>query len=114
MKIYHNSRCSKSRCALGYLEDEGVAFEVVNYLEETPSKEELRDILKKLGIKAEELIRKGEQDFKDNFKGKSLSEEEWIEAMVNYPKLIERPIIVDGDKAVIGRPPEEVFKLIKK
>lgn len=99
---------------MGYLEDEGAAFEVVNYLEETPSKEELRDILKKLGIKAEELIRKGEQDFKDNFKGKSLSEEEWIEAMVNYPKLIERPIIVDGDKAVIGRPPEEVFKLIKK
>lgn len=99
---------------MGHLEDEGVAFEVVNYLEETPSKEELRDILKKLGIKAEELIRKGEQDFKDNFKGKSLSEEEWIEAMVNYPKLIERPIIVDGDKAVIGRPPEEVFKLIKK
>lgn len=114
MKIYHNTRCSKSRCAIGYLEDADVDFEVVKYLEETPSKAEIKDLLKKLGIKAEELVRKGEQIFKDNYRGKTLSEEEWIDAMAEHPRLIERPIIVDGDRAIIGRPPEKVLEFLKK
>src|SRR5690554_7208188 len=80
MKIYHNPRCSKSREALEILQEKGVEVDVVKYLEETPSAEALRDLLKKLGMKAEEIVRKGEKDYKENFKGKSLTDEEWIQA----------------------------------
>lgn len=113
MKIYHNPRCSKSRCSLDLLTERGIEFEIVKYLEEVPTKKELKSLLKKLNIKAEELVRKGEKEYKENYIGKTLSEEEWIEAMVKYPKLIERPIFENGDKAVIGRPPERVLELIK-
>ena len=109
--VYHNSRCSKSRCALQYIEDKGNSYELVEYLKTTPDSKELKDILKKLGMKAEDLIRKGESDFKDNFKGKTLSESEWIAAMIKYPKLIERPIIILGNKAVVGRPTEKIDEL---
>ncbi|HZH85951.1 MAG TPA: arsenate reductase (glutaredoxin) [Brumimicrobium sp.] len=112
MKIYHNPRCSKSRSALQLLEDKGLEVEIVKYLEDTPSKSELKDLLKKLGLKAEEIVRKGENDYKENFKGKILSEDEWIAAFIRYPKLIERPIFVKGDKAVVGRPPENVLSLL--
>ena len=71
-----------------------------------------KEIIDKLGIKPTDLLRKGEKDFKENFKGKSLTDEEWLEAMVQYPKLIERPIVVKGDKAVLGRPPENVKILL--
>ena len=109
--VYHNSRCSKSRCALQYIEDQGDSYEIVEYLKTSPSTEELKEILKKLGMKAEELIRRGEAEFKDNYKGKILSEAEWITAMVKYPKLIERPIIILDDKAVVGRPTEKIEEL---
>ncbi len=112
MKIYHNPRCSKSRSALQLLEEKGVEVEVVKYLEDTPSKEELKGLLKKLGMKAEQIVRKGEQDYKDNFKGKTLSDDEWIAAFIKFPKLIERPIFIKGDKAVVGRPPENVLTLL--
>tara|TARA_R100000951_G_scaffold116056_2_gene126353 strand:- start:214 stop:552 length:339 start_codon:yes stop_codon:yes gene_type:complete len=112
MLIYHNPRCSKSRQTLQLLEEKGVSPEVILYLDEVPSKSDLKDILKKLGFSAEQLIRKGEKDFKENFKGKNLSEDEWIDAMVKFPKLIERPIVVKGDTAVIGRPPEDVLGLL--
>lgn len=113
MKIFHNSRCSKSRSALSILQEKGLDVTVVNYLETPPSIKEIKDILKKLGIKAEELVRKGEKEFKENYKGKELTEDEWINAMAKYPKLIERPIFVNGDKAVVGRPPEKVLELIE-
>ncbi len=112
MKIYHNPRCSKSRNTLNIITEKGANVTVVEYLKTPPTKEELKDLLKKLNIPAQELIRKGEQDFKDNFKGKNLSEEEWIDAMIKFPKLIERPIVVNGDKAVIGRPPEKVLEIL--
>lgn len=112
MKIYHNPRCRKSRETLQIIEDKGVGVEVVKYLEDVPSKQELKELLGKLGIPAEKLLRKGEAIFKEEFKGKSLSEEEWIEVMVNNPKLIERPIVVKGDKAVLGRPPQNVLELL--
>jgi arsenate reductase len=112
MKIYHNPRCSKSRQTLALINDAGKEVEIVEYLANRPSKEELVDLLSKLGMKAEELIRKGESVFKDSFKGKELSEKKWIEAMIRYPKLIERPIVVKGDKAVLGRPPENVLSLL--
>ncbi|MGV6861271.1 MAG: arsenate reductase (glutaredoxin) [Putridiphycobacter sp.] len=112
MKIYHNPRCSKSRNTLNIINENGQEVTVVEYLKTPPSKAELKELLKKLNIPAEKLIRKGEADFKENFKGKTLSEDEWIDAMVAYPKLIERPIVVNGDKAVIGRPPENVLEII--
>ena len=112
MKIYHNPRCSKSRNTLNIITEKGADVTIVEYLKTPPTKEELKDLLKKLNIPAQKLIRKGEQDFKDNFKGKELTEEEWIDAMVKFPKLIERPIVVNGDKAVIGRPPEKVLDIL--
>ena len=111
MKIYHNPRCSKSRETLALIKDAGKEVEIIEYLNNRPSKEELVDVLQKLGLKAEQIIRKGEAAYKDNFKGKELSEKKWIEAMIRYPKLIERPIVIAGDKAVLGRPPQNVIDL---
>jgi len=112
MKIYHNSRCSKSRDSFNLLTEKGIEFETVEYLKTPLTKEELTDLLAKLNIPAKDLIRKGEAEFKDNFKGEELSEKQWIDAMIQFPKLIERPIVVKGDKAVIGRPIEKVIDLI--
>lgn len=112
IKILHNNRCSKSRCALEILKENGFDYEVVSYLEDVPSEEELTIIIEKLGILAEELVRKGEKDYKDNFKGKKLTEKEWISAMIKYPKLIERPIVINGNKAVVGRPPESILNIL--
>ena len=112
MKIYHNPRCRKSRETLKLIEESGNEVEIINYLENIPSEEELKDILDKLNITAENLLRKGESIFKENFKGKILSENQWIEVMVKNPKLIERPIVVKGDKAVLGRPPQNVEELL--
>ena len=112
MKIYHNPRCSKSRQTLQFIEEKGAAVEIVKYLEDIPSESELKSILKALGIEAKALLRKGEADFKEHFKGKDLSEDEWIKAMIQYPKMIERPIVVKNNKAVLGRPPENVLDLL--
>jgi arsenate reductase len=112
MKIYHNPRCGKSRETLKILQDNGVEPEIVKYLEDIPTAEELKNILGKLKMKPEALVRKTEKIYKEKFKGKELSDEEWIEAMIKYPKLIQRPIVVKGNKAVLGRPPENVKELI--
>ncbi len=112
MKIYHNNRCSKSRQTLELLNQNNQEVEVVEYLKTPLTAKEIRDLLNLLGISAFELVRKGEEVYKKEFKGKDLSEEEWIAAMESHPKLIERPIVVKGDKAVIGRPPERVLDLI--
>ena len=112
MKILHNNRCSKSRCALEILENKGLDFEIIKYLENPLSAVEIKDLLKKLNLPASAIIRKGEVDYKANYKGKNMSENDWIEAMVKFPKLIERPIIIKGDKAVVGRPPENIDLLL--
>ena len=112
MKIYHNPRCTKSREALQLLKDNGADVEVIEYLKEVPGEKELKEVLAKLNIPAEELVRKGENIYKEKFKGKNFNEQEWIRIMVEYPKLIERPIVVDGYRAVIGRPPEKVLELL--
>lgn len=109
MKIYHNPRCAKSRETLALIEEKGVKPEIIEYLKELPTKDELKNILSFLGISAAQLIRKGEPVFKEKFKGKTLSEEQWIDAMIENPKLIERPIVIEGNKAVLGRPPENVL-----
>ncbi|WP_412985297.1 arsenate reductase (glutaredoxin) [Pontimicrobium sp. IMCC45349] len=110
--IYHNNRCSKSRQGVQILEDAGKQFEIVKYLEDIPTKEELTNIINILGITPIELVRKNEAIWKEQYKGKELSNDEVITAMVNNPKLIERPIIINGTKAVIGRPPEKILDII--
>ena len=114
MKIYHNPRCSKSRQTLGILQDKGIEPEVVEYLKTPPSGAELKRILKKLGLKAEDIIRKGEALYKEKYKGKTLTNEQWIKVLAENPVLIERPIVVTDNKAVLGRPPENVLELVKK
>lgn len=111
-QIYHNPRCGKSRNTLAILNEKGVNVEIVEYLKEPPSKKELKNVITKLGIKPIELIRKGEEVFKSNYKDKNLSDDEWIGVMVENPILIERPIVIKGDKAIIGRPPEKVLELL--
>ena len=112
LTIFHNPRCRKSRETLQILEESGEMLEVIEYLKEVPSKEELEKQIEMLAIKPEQLLRKGEAIYKEQFKGKTLTDDEWIEAMVENPKLIERPIVTDGEKAVIGRPPESVKTLL--
>ena len=112
MKILHNPRCGKSRDTLKLIQAAGIDPEIILYLTDTPSKIELAEILKKLEVSAESILRTGEAIFKEKFKGKSFSEDEWLDIMIDNPKLIERPIVVKGDTAVIGRPPENVNKLL--
>lgn len=110
--IYHNNRCSKSREGLQIIENSGKEFKVIRYLEDAPSKEDLEYIINLLNIKPIELVRKNESIWKEKFKTKNLLDSEIIEAMSMYPKLIERPIVINGKKAVIGRPPENIKKII--
>ncbi|MFY0601817.1 MAG: arsenate reductase (glutaredoxin) [Cyclobacteriaceae bacterium] len=110
--IYHNPRCMKSRETLALLEEKNEDVTIVEYLKETPSKEELTQIIGQLAIKPLQLIRKGEADFKEHFKGKELTDDQWIDAMIQYPKLIERPIVVKDGKAALGRPPVQVLDIL--
>ena len=112
MRIYHNPRCSKSRQTLALIQDAGVTPEICLYLETPPNEAELRDIIAKLGIEATALLRKGETEYKQAGLSDNSSAEEAINAMLKYPKLIERPIVVKGAKAVLGRPPENVQTLL--
>jgi len=111
--LYHNPRCSKSRETLALLESKGVTPNIIRYLEQPPTAAELAEVLKKLGIGARDLLRKGEDEYKSlNLANPALTEAELIAAMVKQPKLIERPIAIKGKKAIIGRPPEAVLELI--
>ncbi|MFQ6576303.1 arsenate reductase (glutaredoxin) [Pseudomonas sp. UM16] len=113
LTLYHNPRCSKSRGALELLEARGLSPNVVRYLETPPDAATLKALLGKLGIGARQLLRSGEDEYKAlNLADTSLSDAQLIEAMVEHPKLIERPILVAGDKAVIGRPPEKVLEIL--
>jgi arsenate reductase len=112
LKIYHNPRCSKSRQGLAILQESGKQFQVVEYLKETPSLEELSDIINLLQIKPIELVRKNEAIWKEQYKGKELSDSDLIKAMVKNPKLIERPIVLNNEKAVVGRPPENIKQIL--
>ena len=113
LTLYHNPRCSKSRGALELLEARGLTPTVVRYLETPPSAAELQALLAKLGLSARQLLRTGEDEYKTlNLADAILTEEQLIEAMASHPKLIERPILVAGDKAVVGRPPERVLEIL--
>ncbi|MEH6468912.1 MAG: arsenate reductase (glutaredoxin) [Porticoccus sp.] len=113
VSIYHNPRCSKSRQTLALLEERGIEPEMVLYLETPPDAKALKEVLQKLDIPARQLLRKGEDAYKENnLADDSLSEEQLIDAMVANPKLIERPIVINGEKAALGRPPEQVLDIL--
>lgn len=116
IEIYHNNRCSKSRCALEYLNQQGVEVVVKDYLKNPPTKKELKDVLAKLGIKPLDLIRKKESLFVEKYKDKKFTDAEWLQILVENPVLIERPIVIDGYGAIIARPHDllEVFLKRKK
>ena len=110
--IYHNPRCSKSRATLALLEEHGIQPRIIEYLKTPPTATELKSLVAKLGIQPADLVRKGEDIYKSEYAGRTLSADEWIEAMAQHPILIERPIVVRGERAVLGRPPERVKELL--
>lgn len=112
IQIYHNSRCTKSRECLAFIEETGQEYEVIKYLENIPSFEELKTIIEKLDIKPIELVRQKEKIWIENFKNKTMSDDEVIQAMILNPILIKRPIVINGNKAVIARPIEKVTAII--
>lgn len=112
IQVYHNSRCGKSRECLVFLENSGQKYEIVKYLEDVPSFEELKKIIQKLEIKPIGLVRQKEKIWIENFKEKPLTDDEIIQAMISNPILIERPIVINGDKAVIARPLEKVAAIL--
>lgn len=114
LTIYHNPRCSKSREACSILENKGVEFDTVEYLKTPLDQKQIKALLKLLRVKAEEIVRKSEPIYIENFADKKLTETQWIKILAQNPILIERPIIVKGNKAIIGRPTEKVLELIKK
>ena len=112
IKIYHNSRCGKSRTAMQILQEKEIEFEVIEYLKTPLNQNQIKALLKKLGIKAMDLIRKNEELYKTNFKDLQLSEKDWIKVLAENPILIERPIIENNERAIIARPPELVEEFI--
>ncbi len=110
--IYHNPRCSKSRNTLALLEQNGVYPKIILYLETPPSSTDIAGLLRKLGLTAAQLVRRGEDEYKASGLGKDSSDKEILAAMAKHPKLIERPIVVRGNRAVLGRPPENVLELL--
>ena len=114
IKIYHNPKCSKSREGLQILQDSGKEFEVVKYLDNPLSFQQLTALIGSIGLQPIELVRKNESIWKENYKGKDLSKADIVKAMVDNPKLIERPIVVTDYGAVIGRPSEKIKELLDK
>ena len=112
LTIYHNPRCSKSREGLTFLEEKGVDYKIIKYLDEPLTKEALTSLLKKLKYKPIELVRTKEAIWKEEFAGKDLSDDAIIEAMMAHPKLIERPIVINGDRAVVARPTEKIAEIL--
>ena len=110
--IYHNPRCSKSREALDILETSKADYEVIKYMDELLSIEKLKELITLLKIQPIELVRTNEAIWKENFKNSDLTDDELIAAMAKHPKLIERPIVINGNKAVIGRPPQKILEIL--
>ena len=114
VKIYHNSRCSKSRGACEILSDNEVQAEVIEYLKTRPTEQEISELLRMLNMKASEIVRRGEDIFKSQYAGKNYSETEWLSILAANPILIERPIIIKGEKAIIGRPSGRILEFLEQ
>ncbi|MEJ2516066.1 MAG: arsenate reductase (glutaredoxin) [Gammaproteobacteria bacterium] len=113
VKIFHNPRCSKSRQTLAILQERGIDPEIVRYLDEPPDAETLRDLLSRLGLTAAQLIRRGEKEYRElGLDAAGVDENDLVRAMVEHPRLIQRPIVVAGGKARLGRPPEAVLEIL--
>lgn len=112
IQVYHNPRCTKSRECLAFMEDSGQPYEVIKYMIDVPTFKELESIIKKLGIEPIALVRRKESVWLENFEGKKMTDKEIIQAMADHPILIERPIVVNGDRAVIARPMEKAAAII--
>jgi arsenate reductase len=110
--LYHDPRCAKSRAALSLLQAKGIEPQVIEYLKTPPTRAELAAIVKKLGVKPEAIVRTGEDVYRQKYKGKATSDAQWLDALAAHPILIERPIAVKGERAALGRPPENVLKLV--
>jgi arsenate reductase (glutaredoxin) len=110
--IYHNPKCRKSRAGLQYLQDKGLEYIVIEYLKNPLTREQLKDLLMKLNMKQNEIVRTQEDDFKDKFRGKNFTDEEWITILLENPKLIQRPIVVKNHKAIIAQPADEIDRLL--
>tara|TARA_Y100000589_G_scaffold283797_1_gene282168 strand:+ start:68697 stop:69071 length:375 start_codon:yes stop_codon:yes gene_type:complete len=109
--VYHNPRCSKSRMAINYLNENNKSFEVKEYLKVPLKRNDLIKVLRTIGRSAESIIRKNEKDYKENFKGKKLDEDQWIDAMIKFPKLMQRPIVIKANKGIVARPAELIDTL---
>ncbi len=111
--LFYNPRCSTCRNALGMLNERGCEVKLIEYLKDVPTEKELKEVVKKLGLKPQDLLRKKEPLFKENYKDKQLTDAQWLKVMTENPILIERPVAIYGNKAVIGRPAERVVELVK-
>jgi polyphosphate kinase len=112
MKIYHNPRCAKSREGLKFLEEKGFDVEIIDYMKEGITAREIKDFLDKSGLKVTDIIRTNEVIYKEQYKGKVLTDAEWISVLVENPKLLQRPLVIKGSHAVLARPAEEIMKLV--
>lgn len=112
MKIYHNNQCSKSNCALELIKQNGITPQIVDYLQNAPSKEELMNLLSMLHLRPFDIVRKNEPIFQENYVGKTFTDEQWLGVLIQHPELIERPIVVKDGKAVIARPAERLLELL--
>ena len=113
LTIYHNPACSKSRETLALIREHGVEPRVVEYLKTPPDQATLRTLIERLNIRAEDLVRREEAEFKEHFAGKQLDEAGWIQALADHPRLIQRPIVISGEHGILGRPPANVLPLLK-
>ncbi len=113
IKILHNPRCGTSRKAIAILDDMKVDYQVVLYLDKKWKQKEIKEILKMLGMKGEEIVRKREAIYKENYAGKSMTAAQWIKALSEYPKLIERPIVIKGESAIVARPVDKISSFLK-
>jgi len=112
IQFYHNPRCRKSRETLQLIHSKGIEPEIVEYLDQVPTKGDIKKILDKLGLRAEDLVRKNEALYKQKFKNQDFSEDEWVRILSDNPRLIERPILINDDRAALGRPPENVLSIL--
>lgn len=112
LKIYHNSRCAKSRSGLNFLKDHNLDYEIIEYLKEGLTPEDISALVKQTGLKVTGLVRTQEAYYKKNLKGNSYTDEEWFVIIAENPKLLQRPIVVNNDKAVVAQPPEKINEIL--